>query len=595
METIINYWPIISVICFVTTAMAIATIAGRNFIKVPPNKALVVYGAGKQEVISGGSKLIIPLLHSYSFMETSTFQLESRVDNVPSGDKVPVNVSAVATVKIDTSEEMLKKAVARFLNKPTDEIKKTVLAVLKSALRGVVSEMPIEKLIEDRTGFATKVSDQVKPELEAMGFVVDNFLIEEITDGQGYIEALGQAREAQVKADAAIKVAQSERDRAVQVSEAQRDQTIKVAEAERQAMIEGSKARQEGERARTANEQVISDAQCELEIKRAKNQAQMDAERAKVVIISERAAAEEQKSLNQVIVEAKQVTVEAETKLQGKQRELENARADATTIVQANKQKEASIIAANATAEAAVIEAEGRQKAEIISAEGQKQAKLKLAEAERFHTEQLAEANKLQLERTAEGRKAQADANERELKAEASGLEATFLAEAVGARAKYEAEAEGIRLKLNAEAEGVLKKAEAYKLLTNTGWVLEMAKYAPEILIAAGKALREAGEGTFVPLGNAMASAMSNVDEIRIIDFGNNNNNGGSPLDRYASFAPTQMLRLMQSVSVAGLAPILQQVAAKWGLDLTSMTLPVTNKTNNLSAEQKEENIKKID
>jgi flotillin len=81
--------------------------------------------------------------------------------------------------------------------------------------------------------------------MASMGLEIVSFVIKDISDSEGYLEALGRPRVAQVKRDAAIGEA-----------EAARDATIKSAEA-----------RQEGEAAKYRAETKIAESQKDYEVK----------------------------------------------------------------------------------------------------------------------------------------------------------------------------------------------------------------------------------------------------------------------------------------------------------------------------------------
>ena len=94
------------------------------------------------------------------------------------------------------------------------------------------------------------------------------------------------------------------------------------------------------------------------------------------------------------------------------------------------------------------------------------------------------------------------------------------------------AEADAIKAKLLAEAEGIKEKAEAYAKLDQTGKFLEVLN-----------ALQTLGPNLVKEFAGVMASAtahLSNVDEIKVIDFGGQGK-GGSSVGNFGS-APVEIL-----------------------------------------------------
>ncbi len=609
MDFILDNWVLIALFAFVFSIFASVKVVARFYQKAPPNKAMVVFGGGKQRIVVGGGQLINPFVNEIGWLDVSVFQLQGQVLEVTSKEKIPTNVTAVATLKIGSSDEMLNYAASRFLGKTPHEIQEIIRPIIQGALRGVVTELPLLQLIEDRSSFANRVADHVKPELAAMGIQVDSFLIEEITDSVGYIQALGLEEAARNKAKAAIGVADAERERATQVAIAEREQRIKVAEALREADMQASAARRDGETAKANAQaeidvaaakakQTASDANRDLATRQAENDAIVQAKEARVPIIAEKAKTEEQKTLNQAVVEAQEFRIVAETKLQEKARELAEAKAQAEIIVPAQRKKDAmfieaeaeaaanakraegkktaTVIDANAEAEANVIKAQGAQKATIEKAKGDQEAKQLAASAERYALEQTADAARITAEQEATGRKAQAEATKAEMlakadgelaqmTAQAQGREADLMAVANGTKAAQLAEAEGLRQKLLAEAEGVLKRAEALQALNQTGQVVEILKLLGPIIEQLGIAVNKAGEGLIAPIGQAIGQGLGNIKNLNLVEFGstshaNGNGNGGSSLERFATTVPALVVKALNTADMTGLMSLLQQL-----------------------------------
>ena len=185
-------------------------------------------------------------------------------------------------------------------------------------------------------------------------------------------------------------------------------------------------------------------------------------------------------ALKDVVVEqaktaAAKETAEVEVE---KQRALkETQRYNAEKIVPAEKEKEARIITADGNRQSVVILAEGERDAVAIKAKGEADAVL------------LA-------------RKAQAEG------------------EAAVIRERGLAEASAIEAKLLAEAKGVLEKAKAYEKLDETGKFLEVLEALQTL---APSVVKE-----FAGVMGAASAHLSNVDEIKVIDFGGNGGGTGS-------------------------------------------------------------------
>lgn len=565
-----NFIVPIMVLIVVVAFIAIIKLVARNYIKVAPNEVLVKYGRqyavtdedGKTKTVgfsltTGGARFVWPLIEKYKILPLDAFQVKHAVRNVPSREGVRVTVEAVATLKVGSELSMLDAAVRRFADCNITGIMSFAKEILEGGLRGVVATMTVEKLINERTEFGNEVQSQVTQDLTKLGLLLDNFLIQDISDEGGYIDALGVKRTAEVKRDAEIAAA-----------EAKRDQDIKVALAQKDADEKSSAARLIGEKAKADADRSISDAQRDRDVQVANNKAKVQAEEARIPIKAQTAAAEEDKALRKARVEAAETETIAKTKLQDEEKKRHDAELEASLIVRANRDKEAKIIGAEATKEAA-----------ILVAEGEREATRQRAEAERIKRDEEAAGAMAAEQHAAEGRKAQAAADQAELVAQAQGEKAKLLAEADGEKAKLLAKAEGEKAELLAEAEGVLKKAEAYARLDATGKLLEVIEALPSLIEKAGLAVQQAGEGTLVPMAQAVGTGLANVDEIRIIDFGGGNGNSQDPLSRLTAAIPRSIFNLGQHATALPVAEIVRQIGEKLGIDLSSILGPVAAKT----------------
>ena len=567
-----------------------------NYIKVAPNEVIVVYGRNYKwedgtrkgyKMVTGGAVYVIPLLEKYQRLPLDAFQIKHSVKSVPSEQGVRVTVNAVASLKIGRTQEDLEASVTRFLGRDLNEIGNFAQEVIEGGLRGVVATMTVEQLVKERTSFGNKVQEQITNDLSRLGFLLDNFLIQDISDEMGYIDALGQKQTANVKRDAAIGVA-----------DAKRDETIQVAEAHKEADQKASAARKMGETAKANAAQEISDAERERDIIIAQNKAKVEAEQAKIKIIADIAAAKENEKLNVAKVAAEKSEIEARIELEQKEAVRKNEELIADEIVPAKRKKEATIITAEGLREAEIIKAEGKKKATELQAEGDKLKEVFESEGRKA----TATAKQVEMEAEAAGRKAS-------LEAEAAGTRAQLVAEAAGARARLEAEATGIKAKLEAEASGIEKKAEAYAKLDKVGKFLELLDRVPTIIETTGKAIKEAGEGTLAPMSQAIGTGIANIDEIKIIDLGGGKGEGGDALNRITEIVPRAVFNLLHTSSALGLQGILKEVSEKVGVSPESLKqalgeaaggelpefLSSLAKSSDLSSDEKEDSDNVID
>jgi flotillin len=411
------------IILFVVIAVLVVVaylVARRAYFRVPPNKVLVVYGRGKTifskegliersgvRLLTGGGGVIFPFLEAHDTLDLTVMTIAVAKDEVYTVDGVPIKLDWVAQVQIASDELSLLTAARAFLGRGRDEVKSVITQTLSANFRAIVGQLTVEDVHRDRDAFVTRVSELAEDDMSAMGVQVISMGIEEITDDQGYFEAMAAPQIAAVKRDASIAEAEADREARVKAADAGKEAEQAELDAKR-AIIEQSEALNLRE---VAKDKTVRLAQAEAD-----------------------EAVQKRRAL--VVKEQQEVEV------------LVPARAEREAVeINADAEKRKMTIAAEAEAAVKLKEADAQAESQRRVAEGQADAIRSQANAEADATERTgkAEASKLQ------------DIKE----AEARGVEATLTAQAEGTRAQGLAEAEATKATLLAEAKGKRELADA--------------------------------------------------------------------------------------------------------------------------------------
>jgi flotillin len=421
----------------------------RNYIKVPPNAAAVFSGRKRKlpdgrvvgyRLVKGGAALRIPLLEKVDYLSLNLMTIPLEIRRAYTLKGVPVSIKAVANIKIKSDDISLQAAAERFLGMSSQEVQKVIFQTLEGHLRAILGTLTVEEINNDRQSFAQKLTTEATSDLERMGIGVDVLTIQEISDEEGYLDALGKKRTSEVK----------------------RDATIGEAEATRDSKIRSSVAMQEGEKVKLDTEANISLAQRDLEVKKAQYQAEIE---------KERSTAEQAGPLSSA--KARQSVVIEEVRIE-KVRTQEQISVQEQEILRREKELEATIVRpADAARTAAVLKAEASKQSAILEAEGRRASLIAIAEAdqERLKKEGLGRAAAIE----AEG------------KAEAAKIEAIGLAQAKAI------EAQGL-----AEATAIFKKAEAWKQFNEAARLQTILEKLPGIIQASAPVFGAVA----APLGN---------------------------------------------------------------------------------------------
>lgn len=294
---------LVAVVILVLTIQALIVI-------VPPNRAAVITGRNRQltdgqhvgyRSISGGRTLRIPIVETVQHMNLETFPIELSVSNAFSKGNIPLNVEAIANVKIASDPEpVFNNAVERLLGKTEAEIQDLARDTLMGNLRGVLATLTPEEVNEDRLGFARALADDAGEDLAALGFHLDVLKIQNVSDERGYLEAIGRKKAAEAVREAEIaeanatadtREAQAEARKRAEIREA--DAEVTVAEAQNRLRVRKAQLDEQGEiaerTARVKAEQAEVEAQRELEVRR----VQREQERLRADVVEPANAARE--------------------------------------------------------------------------------------------------------------------------------------------------------------------------------------------------------------------------------------------------------------------------------------------------------------
>src|SRR5437868_6924336 len=417
---------------------------GRLLRKVGPNQALIVYGAGGTKIITGGSKLVIPLTQRADVfpLELMSFDVAPRQDLYTS-QGVAVNVEAVTQIKVRSDEESITTAAEQFLSKSQQDRENLIRLVMEGHLRGIVGQLTVEDLVKDPENVGSKMLKTVTPDMDKMGLEVISFTIKDVRDSNDYISNMGRPQIAQIRKQADIASAL-----------AQRDTQIQQANATREAAVAKSAADQERVKAEAESLGFQAESQRNLALKKA--------------------------------------AFDAEVKKQ-------QATADKAYDIQANMMQQQVVTEAVKVTEVEKNEQIKVQQAEIQRRELELQATIqKAAEADRRRVETVAEAERQRLILEAQG---QADATKARGIGDAEANRARGLSEAEVIRAKGLAEAEIIRAKGEAEADAMKVKAAAFHEYNQAAVLDKLLTGMPEMVRAIAEPLSKVDKVTIVSTG----------------------------------------------------------------------------------------------
>jgi len=385
---------VLAVVGLVLVLFFLGAIWASRYTKVGPNQVLVVSGNKHSfvgpdgtvqsrgfRIVKGGGTFVWPVFEKVDVLSLELLTIDVQTPEVYTSKGVPVKVDGVAQIKIKGDDVSIATAAEQVLSKTIDEIKSVATQTLEGHLRAILGTMTVEDIYQNRDAFASKVQEVAAGDMANMGLGIVSFTIRDIRDTQGYLDALGKPRIAQVK----------------------RDATIAQAEADRDAMIRSAQATQAGQEAKYVADTRIAEAQRDYQTNVASYQAAVNQKKAEADL-----AYDLQKFKTGQLVKAEEIQVNIiekqkqielqQQEIMRKQRELEanvQKPADAEryrveTLANATKFQ----LETEAAGNAAATKAKGFAAADVVKATG-------LAEADANKARGLAEAAIIEAQGTA--------------------------------------------------------------------------------------------------------------------------------------------------------------------------------------------------
>jgi flotillin len=378
MESLASAGVVIGVLFAIVVFYAIARMLYK---KAGPDEALIVYGRkgvfghkvkdaqGVTEgfrIVRGGGTFVWPAWEQYRVISLRMMTLDIDLQHVYTSQGIPINVKAVAQVKIKGDIEHIRKAAEGFLGVPADQVRSTIQETVAGQLRGIIGTLTLEELYRDQKRFQEKVRDEAHFDLEGMGFEFKSFVFQAIQDSEGYLDSLGQPK----------------------IQEALRDARIATAQADRAAKLEEETARQQKEQKRFGVDTEIADAEKALSLKRASIQKEVDVARAQAVKAGEMETKVQDITIADKEVERRKLELNATIREQADARKYETERLADGEQYKVERQAAADRKRREEAAQA--VKAEGLAKAE---AESVMRRNIGLAEAEAIQAKGTAEAS----------------------------------------------------------------------------------------------------------------------------------------------------------------------------------------------------------
>lgn len=370
-----------AIFVFVLGLVVFYVIARILYKKAGPDEALIVYGRRKLlgdkvrdekgavegfRIVRGGGTFVFPAWEQHKVLSLRMMTLDIDLQHVYTSQGIPINVKAVAQVKIHGDVDHIRNAAEGFLGVPVEEVRATIKETVAGHLRGIIGTLTLEELYKDQKRFQERVREEAHSDLEGMGFEFKSFVFQEIQDAEGYLNSLGTPK----------------------IQEALKNARIATALSDREAKVEEESARQQKEQKRFGVDTEIADAEKSLSLKKASIQKEVDVARAQAQKAGEMEMKVQDITIAEREVERRKLELNATIREQADAKKYEAERnADAE---QYRVERQAAADRKRREEAAQAVKAEGLAKAEADSV---MRRQIGLAEADAIQAKGEAEAS----------------------------------------------------------------------------------------------------------------------------------------------------------------------------------------------------------
>jgi flotillin len=315
-------------------AMAVFIAILRQYLFIcRPNEILIFSGrkhhlkdgsAVGYKVVRRGWAMRTPLLETVSRMDMRLFMVEVAVTNAYSKNGIPLDVKAIANVKISSNPSYVRNAVERFLGLNPAQIAVVARQTLEGVLREVLAQLTPEEVNQDRLKFAETLKTHAQDDFDKLGLELDVLKVQHVSDEQEYLQNLGRARIALMIRDA---------------QNAENEANQKIAE-------EQAGARQRAESAQKKAETSVLQKKNQLRAELAKMEAQAKSIENEAAIAAETARATAEQELQRLRAELEKTRLQCDVVLPAeaaRQAAQARARGEAAPLVENGKAAAAAL------------------------------------------------------------------------------------------------------------------------------------------------------------------------------------------------------------------------------------------------------------
>jgi flotillin len=191
---------LIMVIGMVAMVLLVIAIYASRYQRVPPDKALVIFGKvhdqtysfmedGRMKtatrrvgyrIVRGGGTFVSPIIERVGWLPLESTTLESHLAGIRTKDGSTITVDLVSQFKLRGDDTSLRTASENYLDKPMAHIADSGRTVLESRARTVLTGMTLPEISADREAAALKVAEKVQEDFQRTGLGLMTLVVKDV-------------------------------------------------------------------------------------------------------------------------------------------------------------------------------------------------------------------------------------------------------------------------------------------------------------------------------------------------------------------------------------------------------------------------------
>lgn len=274
---------------FVAVIMVFVVIVKQFLYVGRPNEILIFSGRDRLRAdgshvgfrtVIGGRTIKIPILETVNRMDLRVIPVTISIEGAYSQGGIPLNVHAIANVKLSSDPDKIDNAIERFLGRDRNEVARVARETLEGNLRGVLANLTPEQVNEDRAEFAKSLFAEAMPDLRSLGLELDTLKVQSVSDDKGYLDSIGRRQSAELIRESRIAEATNRAE--ASVLDASNQLKKAVAKINAQKNIATAEAQRRITDAQTKSKALVAEERSKIGAAIAKSMANIDVQRARI-------------------------------------------------------------------------------------------------------------------------------------------------------------------------------------------------------------------------------------------------------------------------------------------------------------------------